>query len=145
MLSAVAIGTSHGAYKFTRKPDGKVLGDDRIIEIHKRAADTHLVMHGSSSSADLQTRSTKWRPRLNKRGAMPVEEIQLGIQERVRRSTSIPTPLGDPAAIREGALENPDKFRSSRLHEACAGCDEESVHRPLVSFAKRATSSRFKV
>ena len=48
---AVAIGTSHGAYKFTRKPDGEVLAMDRIEEIHKRLPETHLVMHGSSSRA----------------------------------------------------------------------------------------------
>ena len=48
---AIAIGTSHGAYKFTRKPTGDILAIDRIKEIHRRIPNTHLVMHGSSSRA----------------------------------------------------------------------------------------------
>ena len=55
---AIAIGTSHGAYKFTRKPDGQILAMKRVAEIHKRIPNTHLVMHGSSSvPQDLQDRS----------------------------------------------------------------------------------------
>ena len=62
---AVAIGTSHGAYKFTRKPDGAVLAMDRIIEIHRRLPNCHMVMHGSSSACrkNCKTSSTNMAAR----------------------------------------------------------------------------------
>ena len=74
---AIAIGTSHGAYKFTRPPTGDILAIDRIKEIHKRIPDTHLVMHGSSSVPQ------EWLSVINEFGGtmgetygVPVEEIQ---------------------------------------------------------------------
>ena len=82
---AIAIGTSHGAYKFTRKPTGEVLAISRIAEIHKALPNTHLVMHGSSSVPQ------EWLDIINKYGGeipqtygVPVEEIQEGIRNGVR-------------------------------------------------------------
>src|SRR5215208_3719013 len=73
---AVAIGTSHGAYKFTRKPDGEVLAMDRIIAIHKKLPNCHLVMHGSSSvPQDLQDELRKYGGEMNQTWGVPVEEI----------------------------------------------------------------------
>jgi fructose-bisphosphate aldolase class II len=73
---AVAIGTSHGAYKFTRKPTGEVLAMDRIEEIHHRLPNCHLVMHGSSSvPQDLQDIINKYGGKLKQTWGVPVEEI----------------------------------------------------------------------
>ncbi|SEA31926.1 class II fructose-bisphosphate aldolase [Paraburkholderia sartisoli] len=83
---AIAIGTSHGAYKFSRQPTGDILAIDRIVEIHKRLPDTHLVMHGSSSVPQ------EWLATIREFGGeipatwgVPVEEIQRGIANGVRK------------------------------------------------------------
>src|SRR5436309_6458678 len=83
---AVAIGTSHGAYKFTRKPTGEVLAIDRIEEIHRRLPNCHLVMHGSSSvPQDLQDMINAHGGRLKPTWGVPVAEIQRGIKHGVRK------------------------------------------------------------
>lgn len=83
---AVAIGTSHGAYKFTRKPDGEVLAMDRIEEIHKRLPNCHLVMHGSSSvPQELQDIINQYGGDMPQTYGVPVEEIQRGIAHGVRK------------------------------------------------------------
>lgn len=83
---AIAIGTSHGAYKFSRKPDGKILAMDRIKEIHKRLPNTHLVMHGSSSvPQDLQEEFRKYGGDMKETWGVPVSEIQEGIKYGVRK------------------------------------------------------------
>lgn len=83
---AIAIGTSHGAYKFTRPPTGDILAIERVKEIHRRIPDTHLVMHGSSSVPQ------EWLKIINQYGGdmgetygVPVEEIQEGIKHGVRK------------------------------------------------------------
>ena len=83
---AIAIGTSHGAYKFTRKPTGDILAIQRIKEIHARIPNTHLVMHGSSSVPQ------EWLEVIRKHGGqmketygVPVEEIVTGIRHGVRK------------------------------------------------------------
>jgi fructose-bisphosphate aldolase, class II len=83
---AIAIGTSHGAYKFTRKPTGDILAIDRIKEIHRRIPNTHLVMHGSSSvPQDLLAEIRKYGGSLKETYGVPVEEIQEGIRNGVRK------------------------------------------------------------
>src|SRR5437868_12814889 len=83
---AVAIGTSHGAYKFTRKPDGEVLAMDRIVAIHKKLPNCHLVMHGSSSvPQDLQDELRRYGGDMKQTWGVPVEEIQRGIKHGVRK------------------------------------------------------------
>jgi Fructose/tagatose bisphosphate aldolase len=84
----VAIGTSHGAYKFTRKPTGEVLAMDRIIEIHKRLPNTHMVMHGSSSvPQELQDIINKYGGKMKQTWGVPVEEIQKGSRTESGRLT----------------------------------------------------------
>ncbi len=109
---AVAIGTSHGAYKFTRKPDGKVLAMERIIEIHKRLPNCHLVMHGSSSvPQELQDLINKYGGKMKQTWGVPVEEIQLGIKHGVRKiNVDTDNRMAMTAAIRKVLAESPDKF-----------------------------------
>ncbi|MAM09711.1 MAG: fructose-bisphosphate aldolase class II [Rhizobiaceae bacterium] len=83
---AIAMGTSHGAYKFDRKPDGEVLAMDLLEEIHRRLPDTHLVMHGSSSvPQELQDIMNKYGADIPQTWGVPIEEIQRGIRHGVRK------------------------------------------------------------
>ncbi|XLM20875.1 fructose-bisphosphate aldolase class II [Chromobacterium piscinae] len=109
---AIAIGTSHGAYKFTKKPTGDVLRIDRIKEIHARIPNTHLVMHGSSSVPQ------EWLQIINQFGGdlgetygVPVEEIVEGIKHGVRK-VNIDTDLrlASTGAIRQFMAKNPAEF-----------------------------------
>jgi fructose-bisphosphate aldolase, class II len=109
---AIAIGTSHGAYKFNKKPDGSVLKMDLLIQIHKRLPHTHLVMHGSSSvPKDLQDIINKFGGKLKETWGVPVEEIQLGIKNGVRKiNVDTDNRLAITGAIRKVFAETPDKF-----------------------------------
>jgi fructose-bisphosphate aldolase, class II len=109
---AVAIGTSHGAYKFTRKPDGEILAMGRIIEIHRRLPNTHLVMHGSSTvPQDLQDIINKYGGKIKQTWGVPVEEIQRGIQHGVRKiNVDTDNRLAITGAIRKVLAESPEKF-----------------------------------
>ncbi|MRI32349.1 fructose-bisphosphate aldolase class II [Endozoicomonas sp. OPT23] len=109
---AIACGTSHGAYKFTRPPTGDILAIDRIREIHQRIPNTHLVMHGSSSVPQ------EWLKVINEHGGeipetygVPVEQIQEGIRHGVRK-VNIDTDLrlASTGAIRKFLAENPSEF-----------------------------------
>src|SRR6186997_2334973 len=83
---AIAIGTSHGAYKFSSKPTGETLKMDTLIEIHNRLPKVHLVMHGSSSvPKELQDIINQYGGKLKPTWGVPVEEIQLGIKNGVRK------------------------------------------------------------
>ncbi|MFG1487767.1 class II fructose-bisphosphate aldolase [Oceanospirillum sp. HFRX-1_2] len=117
---AIAIGTSHGAYKFTKKPTGDVLRIDRIKEIHERIPDTHLVMHGSSSVPQ------EWLAVINEFGGeipetygVPVEEIVEGIKHGVRK-VNIDTDLrlASTGAIRRFLAENPSEFDPRKYFKA---------------------------
>jgi len=109
---AIAIGTSHGAYKFSRKPDGAVLKMDRLIEIHNLLPKVHLVMHGSSSvPQDLQDIINKYGGKLKPTWGVPVEEIQLGIRNGVRKvNVDTDNRLAITGAIRKVFAETPEKF-----------------------------------
>ena len=109
---AIAIGTSHGAYKFNKKPDGSVLKMDRLIEIHKKLPQSHLVMHGSSSvPQDLQDIINKYGGKLRPTWGVPVEEIQLGIRNGVRKiNVDTDNRLAMTGAIRKVLAEAPEKF-----------------------------------
>ncbi|MBX3425890.1 MAG: fructose-bisphosphate aldolase class II [Pirellulales bacterium] len=109
---AVAIGTSHGAYKFSSKPTGDVLAMDRIIEIHRRLPNCHLVMHGSSSvPQELQDVINKYGGKLNPTFGVPVEEIQRGIKHGVRKvNVDTDNRLAITGAIRKVFAESPEKF-----------------------------------
>jgi len=109
---AIAIGTSHGAYKFSQKPTGETLKMDVLIAIHKRLPHTHLVMHGSSSvPQDLQDIVNKYGGKLKPTWGVPVEEIQLGIKNGVRKvNVDTDSRLAITGAIRKVFAETPEKF-----------------------------------
>lgn len=89
---AVAIGTSHGAYKFTRKPDGEVLAMDRIEAIHKKLPNCHLVMHGSSSvPQDLQDEINRYGGKIKQTWGCPWRRFSGGSRAACGKSTSTPT------------------------------------------------------
>jgi fructose-bisphosphate aldolase, class II len=109
---AIAIGTSHGAYKFTRKPTGDILAIDRIKEIHKRIPNTHLVMHGSSSvPQDLLAVIREFGGNMKETYGVPVSEIQEAIKFGVRKiNIDTDVRLAMTAAIRRFFAEHPEKF-----------------------------------
>jgi fructose-bisphosphate aldolase class II len=109
---AIAIGTSHGAYKFTRKPTGDILAIDRIKEIHRRIPNTHLVMHGSSSvPQDLLQEIRRHGGEMKETYGVPVEEIQEAIKHGVRKiNIDTDIRLAMTAAIRRFLHENPSHF-----------------------------------
>jgi fructose-bisphosphate aldolase class II len=109
---AIAIGTSHGAYKFTRKPTGDILAIDRIKEINKRIPNTHLVMHGSSSvPQELLAIIREFGGDMKETYGVPVEEIQEGIRHGVRKiNIDTDIRLAMTAAVRKYMAENPSKF-----------------------------------
>ena len=109
---AIAIGTSHGAYKFSRKPTGDILAIDRIKEIHARIPNTHLVMHGSSSvPQELLAEIRQFGGDMKETYGVPVEEIQEGIKHGVRKiNIDTDIRLAMTGAIRRYFVENPSKF-----------------------------------
>lgn len=109
---AVAMGTSHGAYKFTREPDGEVLAMDVIEAIHQRIPNTHLVMHGSSSvPEDLQHVINTHGGDIKPTWGVPLDEIQRGIRHGVRK-VNIDTDLrlAATAAVRKTLVNDPAEF-----------------------------------
>jgi fructose-bisphosphate aldolase class II len=119
---AIAIGTSHGAYKFSREPTGEILAIDRIKEIHARLPDTHLVMHGSSSVPQ------EWLAVIRAHGGViketygvPLEEIRDGIRHGVRK-VNIDTDirLAMTGAMRRAMASRPDEFDPRRFLAAAA-------------------------
>ncbi len=124
---AIAIGTSHGAYKFTRPPTGDILAIDRIKEIHARIPNTHLVMHGSSSVPQ------DWLEIINSHGGdmgqtygVPVEEIQEGIKHGVRK-VNIDTDLrmASTGAVRKHLAENAANFDPRKFLKASTAAMKE--------------------
>ena len=109
---AVAIGTSHGAYKFTRQPDGDILAMDRIEAIHAKLPNTHLVMHGSSSvPQELQDIINEFGGDIRQTWGVPVEEIQRGIRAGVRKiNVDTDNRLAITGAIRRVLAENRAEF-----------------------------------
>jgi fructose-bisphosphate aldolase class II len=153
---AIAIGTSHGAYKFTRKPTGDILAIERIKEIHRRIPNTHLVMHGSSSvPQDLLAEIRKYGGALKETYGVPVEEIQEAIKHGVRKiNIDTDIRLAMTAAIRKYMAENPEKFdprdylkpareaakricRERYLQFGCEGQAAKIAAQPLIQVAKR--------
>ncbi|PPE65738.1 class II fructose-bisphosphate aldolase [Caldimonas caldifontis] len=109
---AIAIGTSHGAYKFSRKPTGDILAISRVKEIHKRIPNTHLVMHGSSSvPQDLLDLINQYGGKMKQTYGVPVPEIQEAIKHGVRKiNIDTDIRLAMTGAVRKFQAENPDKF-----------------------------------
>ena len=109
---AIAIGTSHGAYKFSRKPTGDILAISRVKEIHRRIPNTHLVMHGSSSvPQELLAVINQYGGKMKETYGVPIEEIQEAIKHGVRKiNIDTDIRLAMTGAVRKFLAENPDKF-----------------------------------
>src|SRR6478752_9567416 len=109
---AIAMGTSHGAYKFSRKPDGAILAMHVIEEIHRLLPNVHLVMHGSSSvPQDLQDIINQYGGAIPQTWGVPVEEIQRGIKHGVRKvNVDTDNRLAITGAIRKILSEKPHEF-----------------------------------
>src|SRR5690242_12431331 len=153
---AIAIGTSHGAYKFSRKPTGDILAIDRIKEIHRRIPNTHLVMHGSSSvPQDLLAEIRQYGGQMKETYGVPVEEVQVAIKHGVRKiNIDTDIRLAMTAAVRKFLAENPEKFdprdylkpareaarkicRERYLQFGCEGQAAKIVAQPLEKVARR--------
>jgi fructose-bisphosphate aldolase, class II len=135
---ALAIGTSHGAYKFSKKPDGSVLKMDLLIEIHKRLPHTHLVMHGSSSvPKDLQDIINQYGGKLKPTWGVPVEEIQLGIKNGVRKiNVDTDNRLAITGAIRKVFAETPEKFDPRDYLKPARDAMKKVVAERMVQFGQ---------
>ncbi len=119
---AIAMGTWHGAYKFTRKPDGAILAMGVIEEIHQQLPNTHLVMHGSSSvPQDLQDIINKFGGKMPQTWGVPVEEIQRGIKHGVRKiNIDTDNRMAMTGQIRKVLPGAPGRVRSAQVPEAGA-------------------------
>ncbi|MDZ4761281.1 MAG: class II fructose-bisphosphate aldolase [Alphaproteobacteria bacterium] len=109
---AIAMGTSHGAYKFSRQPDGDVLAMGVIEEIHRRLPNTHLVMHGSSSvPQDLQDVINAHGGSMKPTWGVPVAEIQRGIKHGVRKiNIDTDCRMAMTGAVRKALMDDPSEF-----------------------------------
>ena len=141
---AIAIGTSHGAYKFTRPPTGDILAIERIKAIHQRIPNTHLVMHGSSSVPQ------DWLAIINEFGGdmgetygVPVEEIQEGIKNGVRK-VNIDTDLrmASTGAIRRHLQENRSNFDPRKYFAAATKAMSDIVKARYEAFGTAGNASK---
>lgn len=143
---AIAIGTSHGAYKFSRKPDGQILAMDRIREIHKRLPNTHLVMHGSSSvPQDLQEEFRKYGGQMKETWGVPVSEIQEGIKNGVRKiNIDTDNRIAMTAAIRKVLSTNPSEFDLRKLLIPARDAMKKLCAQRMVEFGQAGQASKIK-
>src|SRR5436305_5904719 len=109
---AIAMGTSHGAYKFSRKPDGDILAMNVIEEIHRKLPNTHLVMHGSSAvPQELQDVINKFGGEMPQTYGVPVEEIVRGIKHGVRKvNIDTDNRMAMTGQIRKILSDDPSEF-----------------------------------
>jgi fructose-bisphosphate aldolase class II len=144
---AIAIGTSHGAYKFTRPPTGDILAIERIKEIHARIPDTHLVMHGSSSvPQDWLKIIDEFGGAMGETYGVPVEEIAEGIKNGVRK-VNIDTDLrmASTGAIRKHLAENPKNFDPRKYLAASTKAMKEICKARYEAFGTAGNASKIKV
>jgi fructose-bisphosphate aldolase class II len=144
---AVAIGTSHGAYKFTRKPDGEILAMGVIEEIHRRLPNTHLVMHGSSSvPQELQDEIRKYGGKMNQTWGVPVEEIQRGIKHGVRKiNVDTDNRMAMTGAIRKVFAESPEKFDPRDYMKPAREAMKKVCISRMVAFGQAGHARKIKV
>lgn len=135
---AVAIGTSHGAYKFSKKPTGDVLSIKRIIEIHEKIPHCHLVMHGSSSvPKDLIDIINKFGGKMPETYGVPIEEIQKGIQAGVRKiNVDTDNRLAMTGAIRQYMSENPAEFDLRAYMKPARAAMQKICEERMVAFGQ---------
>ncbi len=143
---AIAIGTSHGAYKFTRKPTGDILAIDRIMAINKRIPNTHLVMHGSSSvPQDLLATIRQFGGNMKETYGVPVEEIQKAIKFGVRKiNIDTDIRLAMTAAVRQFLFENPDKFDAREWLKPARAAAQKICKQRYMEFGCEGQGSKIK-
>jgi fructose-bisphosphate aldolase class II len=143
---AIAIGTSHGAYKFTRKPTGDILAIGRIQEINRRLPNTHLVMHGSSSvPQDLLALINQYGGAIKETYGVPVEEIQKAIQFGVRKiNIDTDIRLAMTAAVRKFLSENPEKFDAREWLKPAREAAKKICRQRYVEFGCEGQASKIK-
>jgi len=130
---AIAMGTSHGAYKFTRKPDGDILAMGVIEEVHRRLPNTHLVMHGSSTvPQDLQDIINQYGGEMPQTWGVPIAEIQRGIKHGVRKiNIDTDNRMAMTGQIRRVLMENPGEI------------DPRSYLKPAMAAMRAVCQQRF--
>ena len=144
---AIACGTSHGAYKFTRKPDGDILAMNVIEEIHKKLPDTHLVMHGSSSVPQhLQDIINKFGGGMPQTYGVPIEEIERGIKNGVRK-VNIDTDcrMAMTGQFRRIAQENPAEFDPRKFLIPATKAMEDLCRDRFERFGTAGNASKIKI
>lgn len=143
---AVAIGTSHGAYKFTKAPTGDVLAMDRIEAIHKRLPNCHLVMHGSSSvPQELQDIINKYGGQMKQTYGVPVEEIQKGIKHGVRKiNVDTDNRMAITGAIRKILFENPAEFDPRKYLTPARDAMKQVCIDRMVAFGQAGQASKMR-
>jgi fructose-bisphosphate aldolase class II len=144
---AVAIGTSHGAYKFTKKPTDDVLKMDLIIDIHRRLPNTHLVMHGSSSvPKELIDIINEFGGEMPATYGVPVEAIQQGIKHGVRKiNVDTDNRLAITGAIRKVFAETPGKFDPRDYLKPARAAMVEVVKARMIAFGQAEQADKVPV
>jgi fructose-bisphosphate aldolase class II len=144
---AIAMGTSHGAYKFTRKPDGDILAMGVIEEVHRRLPNTHLVMHGSSSvPQDLQDIINKYGGEMPQTWGVPVEEIQRGIKHGVRKiNIDTDNRMAMTGAIRKVFAEHPDEFDPRKYLKPALEAMQKICRQRFAEFGTEGWADKIKV
>lgn len=144
---AIAIGTSHGAYKFSRPPTGDILAIDRIKTIHARIPNTHLVMHGSSSvEQEWLQMIRQYGGQIKETYGVPVSEIIEGIKNGVRK-VNIDTDirLAMTAAMRKKMSENPEEFDPRAFLKAAIIAAKSVCKNRFEAFGSAGQASKIKV
>ena len=144
---AVAIGTSHGAYKFSHQPDGEVLAMARIEEIHRRLPNTHLVMHGSSSvPQELQDLFNAYGGAIRQTWGVPVAEIQRGIRHGVRKiNVDTDNRLAMTGAVRKVLQEDAAGFDPRDYLKAARAAMQEVCAARMAAFGQAGNATRVPV
>jgi fructose-bisphosphate aldolase class II len=143
---AIAIGTSHGAYKFSRPPTGDILAIDRIKAIHARIPNTHLVMHGSSSvPQEWLAIVRQYGGQIKETYGVPVEEIVEGIKNGVRK-VNIDTDirLAMTGAMRKAMATKPEEFDPRFFLKAATAAAKEICVQRFQAFGSAGQASRIK-
>ncbi len=144
---AIAMGTSHGAYKFTRKPDGEILSMRVVEAIHAKLPNIHLVMHGSSSvPQELQDRFNAYGGAMRQTWGVPVEEIVNGIKHGVRK-VNIDTDcrIAITAELRRVAKESPGEFDPRKFLKPALEAMREVCKRRFEQFGTAGNAQKIKV
>jgi len=144
---AIAIGTSHGAYKFTRPPSDDTLSIERLREIHARIPNTHLVMHGSSSvPQSLLEQIRQYGGNIKETYGVPVSQIVEGIKSGVRK-VNIDTDirLAMTAAIRAYLVEHPEEFDPRKYFKEAIAAAQQLCKERFEAFGSAGQAGKIKV